>query len=179
MQVELSNSNRRVNIIWIFCCIGELEGIIATGSHWSSLYCCLFTICVAYMSKTIYKTTILSEEHPVEKSQRSRLILSAEKRRNSGWSKQHRTPRAPVFCWQKEKINVNSSSSWDVKGSVYSVSYQRSSSSLPSFSCVFHIPYCTFQLIHSHIYPYPIGQALFNCLPPGMCFSMYDEHCSY
>lgn len=34
------------------------------------------------------------------------LILSAEKRRNSGRSKQHRTPRAPVFCWQKEKMNV-------------------------------------------------------------------------
>lgn len=107
------------------------------------------------------------------------LILSAEKRRNSGRSKQHRTPRAPVFCWQKEKNERYSSSSWDVKGSMDSVSHQRSSSSLPSFPCVFHIPYCTFQLIHSHIYPYPIGQALFNCLPPGMCFSMYDEHCSY
>lgn len=112
------------------------------------------------------------------KYQRNGLILSAEERRKSTWSKQHRTPRAPVFCWQKRKSEHYRSSSWDMKGSVDSVSHQRSSSSLSSFSCVFHRPYCTFQLIHSHIYPYPTGQALFNCLPPGMYFSMYDKHCS-
>lgn len=37
------------------------------------------------------------------KYQRSGLILRAEKRRKSRWSKQHKTPRASVFCWQKRK----------------------------------------------------------------------------
>lgn len=112
------------------------------------------------------------------KYQRSWLILSAEKRRKSRWSKQPKTPRASVFCRQKRKSDRHSSSSWDVKGSVNSVSHQWPYSSLPSFSCVWHIPYCTFQFIHSRIYSYSIEQALFNCLPPSMRFPMYDEHCS-
>lgn len=173
MQVELSNSNRIVNIVWIFCYTEELEGIIASGSHWSSLYCWVFTICVADRSKTIYKTTVLSEEHPVDWF----LVQRRGETVDEASSTEHQEPQFSVD--KKKKHERYSSSSWDVKGSMDSVSHQRSSSSLPSFSCVFHIPYCTFQLIHSHISPYPIGQALFNCLPPGMCFSMYDEHCSY